>query len=310
MKQFLISIIVPVYNVEKELHACINSIVSQTYTAWELILINDGSKDNSGKICDQYAQKDSRIRVIHQTNHGVSYTRKVGFEASTGEWICFIDSDDTIEKDYIQTMMMNNNGVNIVHLHMPVNKDITPDEYLSLLLKNNTYNGPVYKLFHRSLISSECFSFPTYITHGEDTLMNISIALKNKKNVRCVNYKGYHYYMLSTGLASSHKSSMNYEEKYYQILEALFTPLQKEKYLKDLVTKRYWRLYELVDYRHQKIDRQSSFWTHLLNDTKKSNLKLEPYQWCIYYLKNDILLKYAFKIIRKLKLIKKENIKL
>ncbi len=310
MKQLLISIIVPVYNVEKQLHACINSIVNQTYTEWELILINDGSKDNSGKICDQYAQKDSRIRVIHQTTHGVSYTRKVGFEASTGEWICFIDSDDTVEKDYIQTMMMNNNGVNIVHLHMPVNKDITPDEYLSLLLKNNTYNGPVYKLFHRSLISTECFSFPAYITHGEDTLMNISIALKNKKNVRCVNYKGYHYFMLSTGLASSHKSSMNYEEKYYQILEALFTPLQKEKYLKDLVTKRYWRLYELVDYRHQKIDRQSSFWIHLLNDTKKSNLKLEPYQWCIYYLKNDILLKYALKIIRKLKLIKKDNIKL
>lgn len=300
----MISIIVPVYNVENQLTDCINSILNQTYTSWELILINDGSKDNSGKICDQYAREDSRIRVIHQTNHGVSYARKIGFEFSTGEWICFIDSDDTVENDYIQTMVNNSNGVNIVHLNMPTNKDITPNEYLSLLLKNNTNNAPYNKLFHRCLITPDCFTFPRYITHGEDTLMNISIALKNKKNVRCVNYKGYNYYMLSSGLASSHKSCMNYEEKYYQILESLFTPPQKEKYLKDLVTKRYWRIYELVDYRHQKIDRLSSFWKKLVEETKISKLKFEPYQWCIYYLRNDTILKYALKIVRNLKLIK------
>lgn len=308
MYQPIISIIVPVYNVEKLLENCINSIINQTYTFWELILIDDGSKDNSGNICNQYVQKDSRIHVIHQQNHGVSYARKVGVEASIGEWICFIDSDDTINNDYIETMMINNKGVDIVHLHMPENKDITPDEYISLLLKNNTYNGPVYKLFHRSLISAESFSFPPYITHGEDTLMNISIALKNKKNIRCVNYKGYHYYMLSTGLASSHVSNINYEKNYYQILESLFTPSQKQKYLKDLVTKRYWRLYELIDYYHQTIDRHSSFWNDLLKDTKKAGLKLEPYQWCIYHLRNDIILKYALKIVRKFKLIKKDTI--
>ena len=91
-----LSIIVPVYNVEEYVSECIDSILAQTFTDWELILINDGSTDNSGKICDEYAQKDSRIKVIHKENGGLSSARNVGLDITKGEYITFIDSDDRI----------------------------------------------------------------------------------------------------------------------------------------------------------------------------------------------------------------------
>ena len=90
----MISIIVPVYNVEKYLQRCIESILTQTETDFELLLIDDGSKDKSGLICDEYAQKDKRVNVIHKENGGVSSARNLGIEKANGEWMCFIDADD------------------------------------------------------------------------------------------------------------------------------------------------------------------------------------------------------------------------
>lgn len=99
-----ISIIVPVYNAEKYLKKCINSIINQTYSNLEIILIDDGSTDNSGNICDEFAKKDNRILVIHKKNEGLSATRNVGIEKATGEFIGFVDSDDYIEKDMYEIL--------------------------------------------------------------------------------------------------------------------------------------------------------------------------------------------------------------
>ena len=92
-----ISVIVPVYNTEKYLHRCIDSVLAQTFTDWELLLIDDGSKDTSGSICDKYAAKDKRIRVFHKENGGVSSARNLGRDYAQGEWVTFVDSDDYIE---------------------------------------------------------------------------------------------------------------------------------------------------------------------------------------------------------------------
>lgn len=99
-----ISIIIPVYNVEKYLNKCLNSVIEQTYKNIEVILIDDGSTDNSGKICDEYAKNDIRIKIIHQQNGGVSTARNNGLEHATGKYITFVDSDDYIEKEMIETM--------------------------------------------------------------------------------------------------------------------------------------------------------------------------------------------------------------
>lgn len=95
------SVIVPVYNVEKYLQECINSILSQSITDFELLLIDDGSSDKSGIICDEYASKDKRIKVFHKENGGVSSARNMGLDYARGKWISFIDSDDTVTPDYL-----------------------------------------------------------------------------------------------------------------------------------------------------------------------------------------------------------------
>ena len=108
----LISIIIPVYNVEQYLSRCIDSVINQTYKNLEIILIDDGSTDDSGEICDEYALKDNRIKVMHKQNGGVSSARNEGLDISKGNYIGFIDSDDFIEKDmyeFLYDLLTKNN---------------------------------------------------------------------------------------------------------------------------------------------------------------------------------------------------------
>lgn len=102
-----ISVIVPVYNAEKYLNRCIDSILAQTFTDFELLLINDGSKDKSGDICDEYAAKESRIRVFHKKNGGASSARNVGLNNAKGEYICFCDADDFVEANWLYCFSLN-----------------------------------------------------------------------------------------------------------------------------------------------------------------------------------------------------------
>lgn len=97
----LISIIVPVYNVEKYLNHCVDSILNQSLKDFELILVDDGSPDNCGKLCLDYAEKDSRIIIIHKMNGGLSDARNIGIKVASGDWIAFVDSDDYVDKDYL-----------------------------------------------------------------------------------------------------------------------------------------------------------------------------------------------------------------
>ena len=106
MNQNLLSIITPVYQVEQYLPQCLDSILAQTYPHYELILVDDGSKDRSGEICDEYAKKDGRIRVIHTENRGAGAARNTGFAHATGEYVVFVDSDDYISENMIERLYM------------------------------------------------------------------------------------------------------------------------------------------------------------------------------------------------------------
>lgn len=99
-----VSIIVPAYNIEEFIAECIESILNQSYSEWELILVDDGSKDNTGNICDEYAKKDERIRVIHKENGGLVSARKCGLKETTGEYICYVDGDDWISTDALEAL--------------------------------------------------------------------------------------------------------------------------------------------------------------------------------------------------------------
>ena len=141
MSDSLISVIVPVYNSEQTLHRCIDSILGQTYRNFELLLINDGSKDRSGEICDEYARKDNRVKVFHKENGGVSSARNVGLDNARGEWITFCDSDDHVSKEWLSNMLDNDTGCDLV-----VQGFSTPMEYEPLNGDINrfcVYSGPI-----------------------------------------------------------------------------------------------------------------------------------------------------------------------
>lgn len=127
MKEDLISVIVPIYNVEKYIKKCVDSIIKQTYKNIEIILVDDGSPDECGKICDEYSIKDSRIIVVHKANGGLSDARNVGIDKANGKYICFIDSDDYIDDNYIE-LLYNAIKENNVEISQCGIKKITEDE--------------------------------------------------------------------------------------------------------------------------------------------------------------------------------------
>lgn len=132
-----LSIIVPVYNVEKYLHQCVDSILNQTFKDFELILVDDGSPDNCGVICDEYARKDKRVKVIHQKNRGLSAARNTGLRCASGGYICFVDSDDYVDKRMYEKMLcvLKSTGADMVKCGFKVfeeNKIIREKKFLFL----------------------------------------------------------------------------------------------------------------------------------------------------------------------------------
>ena len=101
----LVTVIVPIYKVEAYLHPCVDSILGQTYSNLQIILIDDGSPDRCGVICDEYAQRDTRVIVIHQKNAGLSAARNAGLQIAQGDYLCFVDSDDLLPKNSIETLL-------------------------------------------------------------------------------------------------------------------------------------------------------------------------------------------------------------
>lgn len=115
-----VSIILPIYNVEKYLEKCVNSVINQTYQNIEIILVDDGSKDSSGRICDELVESDNRIKVIHKKNGGLASARNAGYEVATGEYLMYIDSDDVIKNDIAEKCVsaMEKNDQMLLYLDM------------------------------------------------------------------------------------------------------------------------------------------------------------------------------------------------
>lgn len=181
-----ISVIVPVYNVERYLPCCIESILNQDFKNFELLLINDGSKDKSGNICDEYAQKDKRVKVFHKKNEGVSIARNLGINHAQGEYIAFIDSDDYIDVNYLSILMKDSADLVVtgyiqfaddqedkIVYHSSFIKTIYHigefKEGLSLLLNRN-HTTPWNKLFRFNIIKKYHIYFDPKIRFAEDTV--------------------------------------------------------------------------------------------------------------------------------------------
>ena len=214
----LISIIVPIYNSEKYLPKCLDSIIAQTYTNWEAILVDDGSPDNCGKICDEYAQKDSRFKVIHQVNRGVVATRNNAILHSKGDYLAFVDSDDTISENMIEEMvsLANKGSQDIVWCNLKwIFSNSYKAETISVAKDNhvnikNLLTGqlPGYlcnKLIKKSFWDACCIHVDDNATMWEDTYISLQLLANNPKNAH-INKELYYYNKTNTNAATQNKN--------------------------------------------------------------------------------------------------------
>ena len=209
MMEEKISVIVPVYNVEAYLERCVESILHQTYTNFELILINDGSTDSSGLICENLASRHENIKVYYIENAGVSNARNMGIQLATGAWITFIDSDDFVTKDYLATLASAVEGENIGFVIAPLHHikngivtDLPPhsgktelwsteETMKELLMTTRTSFFPVAKLFKRDLLADEKFNTNYHL--AEDALFLAELLLKTRCSSVFIDKPVYYY---------------------------------------------------------------------------------------------------------------------
>ena len=234
----LISVIIPVYNGEKDLPHCLNSILKQENQLFEVIVINDGSTDNTKDICEHYAQKDSRIRLFHKPNGGVSSARNWGIKHAKGEWITFIDCDDYIEKDFLATIPQSKHSLIIKNW-----KTTTSNKYIEYIppidiwgkkqvkqfinnyLQLDLLRCPWAKFFRRSIITNNKIFFDERFKIGEDTLFVMSY-LCYCENIQINNNGTYRYYQ-----RSCEESNQKYQLEFNKSIEYLDTLCHKYKRL-------------------------------------------------------------------------------
>lgn len=220
-----VSVIVPVYGVEKYLKECVDSILTQTYSDIELILVDDGSPDRSGEICDEYARKDERVRVFHKENGGVSSARNYGIEQATGEWIMFVDSDDYIDRTYLedfdyrdgydlfmQGYNVVNNGVVVRHYDFSQLLSCEIDHIIAYSEDNLIINSPCFKLYNTSIIRKYSLLFDANTSYGEDHLFSL-LYLEHVNRIKFVKASGYNYRVINGSL--THQIKNTQELVYY-----------------------------------------------------------------------------------------------
>ena len=223
MQMPILTVIIPVYNAEKYLPKCLNSLANQTYKNLEIIFVDDGSTDNSGAICDQYCKKDNRARAIHQENRGVVAAREQALHAAKGEYVTFLDADDWIDKNVYEKMMKGavESGADIV-----VSGYVVESES-GKIRKNFTYGrARIYnaedgwnamcsyryfgwelcdKIYKREIISK--IRVPYNVIRGEDFLQNYKAA-KIIKEILYLPIYGYHYVQRSTSVTKNMMTSL------------------------------------------------------------------------------------------------------
>ena len=223
----LITVIVPIYKSEKYLNKCVNSILAQTYPHIEVILVNDGAPDGSALLCDEYAKKDDRIKVIHKENGGVSSARNAGLDAASGEYVGFVDSDDFVDEDMYESMIKSivDTGADIACcgyrtvydryyrlVKVPYVGKLSVTLFFECLLEDfRRYyqvapTGVCNKLFRADLIHSHGnIRFPVDMTEGEDGWFSMDLISKSINGLVFVDITPYHY-VISANPGSASKT--------------------------------------------------------------------------------------------------------
>lgn len=251
-----ISIIVPIYNVEKYLDRCIQSLVNQTLNDIEIILVDDGSPDNCPKICDEYAQKDNRIKVIHKQNAGLGYARNSGLEVTTGEYVAFVDSDDYVDTTMYETLYKRAESTNSDAVFCGFKTEVTKDVWRESreVEKDEQWEGNSVKefmynmiasgkgvrqerlyqmsvwhaIYKREIIANNKLAFPSEReVVSEDIPFQIDF-LKNANKVLYLNKHFYYYCLNGSSLTATFKKEKIYG--YNRLYDILITKIKEKEY--------------------------------------------------------------------------------
>lgn len=226
-----LSVIVPVYNSQNYLRKCVESILNQTFKNLELILVNDGSSDQSAEICDEYQDKDKRVKVIHKQNEGVSSARNAGLEVARGAFIAFVDADDYIESNLYEQVMPKAYHNDIVFFHYTLEKDGKAKQVYQrklMDLKDNPQNFMLFytdnkcgeentlsvfsvrSIYNADLIKSNGIEFPTNLRSGEDRIFLFKLLLVANAIDVADEVFGYHYVIRGSASLTGHKDLVKY----------------------------------------------------------------------------------------------------
>lgn len=237
-----ISVIVPVYNAEKTLRQCVDSILVQDFKDFELLLVDDGSKDGSPAICDEYAEKDARVRVFHKENGGVSSARNVGLDNAKGEWITFIDSDDFITNGYFDGVVGRKEDLLIIPYVWYKNGKESPDnrlnnyhlvseddeirQFLNLFLTTMIFRGPHAKFYKMILLDG--IQFDESMKVGEDACF-VHQYLLNCSSIFCLHNGKYDFRLAEIEAGIKYKSTTEYAVKSLNHLYSSFDRLVDQR---------------------------------------------------------------------------------
>lgn len=247
----VISVIVPCYNIDAYLPKCIESILAQTMTDFELLLIDDGSLDNTLEVCQTYQKKDARIRIFTHPNQGVSYTRNKGILEANADILAFIDGDDYVKPDYLEKLyaayqegiwpicgMINVKkgkeieNVNYSQLLKRFSGHDIDNTNLLYLLKYDSFSSPCVRLYSRSIIQSNQLTFDTKVSYQEDLIFNVAYS-QYIKRVKCINYFGYYYIEHSNSSSSAYHKHFDHLPALLQKLLPLVQNSEEKKILEE-----------------------------------------------------------------------------
>lgn len=310
-----ISVIVPVYNAEAYLLQCVNSILNQSFKNFELLLVNDGSTDRSGIICDELIKKDERIRVFHKNNGGVSSARNIGLDNAQGKWVSFVDSDDWIEPNMLDEVLQEaiKNDAEVVFIDLKYHYPSESKVYKTYRWKDNpqvalldylkkTRNVPGWALIKYSIIKNNNYKFPENLTIYEDFHLMVRLVYKSNAIAQVekplYNYRMQDYSIVHT--TTHNRTLLDQAWAYNSILNYFKDNDVYEFYAPSL----YGRI--LHDYQRMALDsslhkefcRIYPEKKHFIWQCTTINLKLKIIMWCITHNMSFVAFIYCY--IRKL----------
>ena len=268
-----VSVIVPIYNSEDTIAICIQSILNQTFTNLELILVDDGCSDNSGRICDYFAKRDNRIFVVHQPNQGRSKARSIGVEKAHGKWITFVDSDDALpataiahlfDKTDSSTDIILGNGYTLPNEY----RDSIPmSDFRHLAVRGEgTIGVPWGSLYRKSIVVPYLFDLPRHIINGEDYIFWLRLVFSTDKPVKVVYQSVYHKGEEHT--SNSFKWTADYCYELNEYRKAAIPQDQYDEYLPDMIQDRIANMFAVAVCQSRNEWKNSKYYQDILSDMK------------------------------------------